>query len=86
MEEEVIQTKGDLVSSYIFSSFMIVSIIFILSASAIVFNPEGIVDSDIRFGVTLGFIAFIFVMVSMLMRSLENLIDAIYELKEGNYK
>lgn len=85
MEEEDYRTKTSLVVSYIFDSLMIISTIFLIWATAIVFRPEEILNASIRFGVSLGFISFIFIMVSILATSLQNLIDVIYALNDGEY-
>ena len=65
---------------------LIISIMFLIIATAIVFNPEQILNAQVRFGTTLAFIAFIFIMASMLMSNLRNLCDAIEKLNVGDYK
>lgn len=85
MDEVEYQTKRELVSQYIFSSLMIMMTLFVILGSCIAFNPEEIVNQQIRLGSTFGFFAMIFIMAIMLFRNLEGLFDAIYKLNEGEY-
>ena len=84
--DEVVKTKKGLVIEYIFYSILVLAFIFEILAVTIVFQPELIANVQVRFGCTLGFISFIFIMVFMLIRNLSNLFDVIYKLNEGDYE
>lgn len=86
MEEVERQTKKGLVVEYIFYSMMVLVFIFEMSAASILFQPEYIINLQVRFGCTLGFMSFIILMAFLLVRSLSRLFDTIYKLSEGDYE
>ncbi len=84
--DEVVKTKKGLVIEYIFYSIMVIALIFEILVVSILFQPEYIINLQVRLGCMLGYISFIFIMAIILVRSLNALFDVIYKLSEGDYE
>lgn len=86
MEEVDYQSKNFLIGMYVLDSILALLSLYLIILSAWAFDISQIANQQIALGVFLGFIAFIFVMFGIFMRSVTDLIDEGEALSRGEYK